>query len=501
MRYTPELRKELNIAELIYLHLPERNKATDFIEEFCRKTTEITLAEFGTAYFLRMDKIRIDEDGNIYELCSDGVRWAKNERFMPTELFDYFRACITAQFITFQRDDKGNDYAVLQENKSSLEDWTAMHKMLSKFENAKSMKNLMNIIVSGYPRTEMDSVRCIYFKNGIAWNGKEFITDKKTLRKMHITKMCPQAIHPDAEVDKTSESYQKIAKLLYELADRNKQNLEDINNLLGYIFGLNNRQKKFFILWGHSTNNGKTTLCRLLHNALGDDYSTKLTSHAFAQPSRPSTQVFSDIGEAAGKVFCYSAEPDKGMIFNAGLIKDLTGGDAVKVNQKFKNTPKNVSADFIPVMECNNIPSCRDDTLFTSGRMVVIDFEHTFVGNGEDPLKDFTEEDYANIITVGIQMVQARAGKRLFEWHNKSIDQYIKANNNVFAFLERECVIEDGAVALSKILFNKYVEYCINEKEFQLGKHEFFEELRKLGFSDTREDNKRAFSGIRLTAS
>lgn len=157
-----------------------------------------------------------------------------------------------------------------------------------------------------------------------------------------------------------------------------------LQTAIGYAMtGLQN-QMCFFILHGQKTNNGKSTFMDAIMNIMGDyakaAQADVITSKQFARDSSAPSE---DIARLWGTRLVSMAEPDKSARLNVGLIKQMTGNDPLTARFLRQN-----SFQFVPefkiFLHANDLPQTTDETIFTSGRVKIIEFGREFKPEEQD---------------------------------------------------------------------------------------------------------------------
>ncbi|MCL2846061.1 MAG: phage/plasmid primase, P4 family [Firmicutes bacterium] len=186
----------------------------------------------------------------------------------------------------------------------------------------------------------------------------------------------------------------------------NKEKMRYLQKALGYALTAETHIEACFILYGATTRNGKGTLvetfAKMLGNAGGYAMTIKPETLATKQ-NNDSRQANNDIAKLDGCRFLNAAEPKKNMIFDSGLLKQLTGRDMITARFNY-----GLEFDFMPkfklFMNTNFLPTIKEDTLFSSGRINVITFDQHFYSATEkgtpkqDPtLKDRLQKNPHNI--------------------------------------------------------------------------------------------------------
>jgi P4 family phage/plasmid primase-like protien len=93
--------------------------------------------------------------------------------------------------------------------------------------------------------------------------------------------------------------------------------------------------QNFFILTGAGAN-GKSTIVRLLNEALGE-YAGEVNVTLFTHPRPPANQPCPELIQIKGKRFVTCSEPNGRESFNLSTVKWLTGGDRITAAAKFES--------------------------------------------------------------------------------------------------------------------------------------------------------------------
>ena len=143
---------------------------------------------------------------------------------------------------------------------------------------------------------------------------------KEHCREEYLTKIVPYAYEESAQCP------QFMAFLERAFPD-NPEGIRFIQKIFGYALTGDVSEKKIFILWGATGNNGKTLLFNVFRGVIGQCFCIQLASESLV--SGRINAIRSDIAKLIGYRFVTASETDKKYKFNEALIKLLTGGDAI----------------------------------------------------------------------------------------------------------------------------------------------------------------------------
>ena len=191
-----------------------------------------------------------------------------------------------------------------------------------------------------------------------------------------LTKMCPVDYDPNAKCE-------RYEQFIGEIMSGDMEKARFLQKALGYALSGLTHHECMFVLWGATTRNGKSTLSETVRKIMGSyACSTKpetLGLHKHTNAQSPSE----DLARLDGIRYVSISEPDKGLVFNAGLVKSLTGNNTLNARRLYEN-----SFDFAPkfklVLDCNHLPLVNDMTLFDSRRLVIIPFDRHFAPEEQD---------------------------------------------------------------------------------------------------------------------
>ena len=171
-----------------------------------------------------------------------------------------------------------------------------------------------------------------------------------------------------------------------------------------------------------------------------------------------------DIARLAGVRFTNIAEPSKGLILNAALVKSMTGNDTLNARFLHEN-----SFDFRPqfkiYINTNYRPTINDMTLFTSHRVIVIPFERQFDEAEQDrDLKTlFAGEDQKsailNWLIEGYSRLR-REGLNPPESVKAAIQDYQQDSDKITQFVDDVLVEAPAQETKTALLYDRYRQWC-----------------------------------------
>lgn len=172
----------------------------------------------------------------------------------------------------------------------------------------------------------------------------------------------------------------EFEKFLKKVSGNDKEITLRIMEVIGYLLSSVNEGKCFFVM-GTAPNSGKSTVGRLLEALLGRDLIMSRAPHQMGRQF--------PFGDLPGKLLNLALDLPNGK-FNSitvSIIKQITGGDTITVEQKYEKM-RDVHSN-MRFLFGSNFPitvSQEDDDEAFWNRMVVIPFLHSLNKEEEDPL-------------------------------------------------------------------------------------------------------------------
>jgi putative DNA primase/helicase len=161
-----------------------------------------------------------------------------------------------------------------------------------------------------------------------------------------------------------------------EVMSGDEETAKFLQKSFGYCLSGETYLECFFILYGSTTRNGKTTMCETISHILGD-YARTAQPETIAKRSRDGSSPSPDIARLKGARLVSMPEPEKSLELNSALIKQLTGGDTFTGRLLHEN-PIEITGEFKIFINTNHLPRTNDDTIFSSGRVKLIPFNRHF---------------------------------------------------------------------------------------------------------------------------
>lgn len=238
-------------------------------------------------------------------------------------------------------------------------------------------------------------------------------------------------------------------------------------------------EEEFYIFFGATTRNGKSTITELLLYLLGD-YATTISPESLAiKANKDSRTASPDIAKLAGTRLVVASEPPRRMLFDSSLVKTLTGRDSISARflheNEFQFKPK-----FKLILNSNYLPVINDKTVFSSNRVKVIPFERHFAEKEQNKhLKEQLQQEIDGILNWCIEglYMYRKEGLEPPEAVRTATHEYSEDSDKTGKFIS-ECLVRSERNLAAKDVYEKYSQWC-NDCGLGIdGRTSFYEELK-----------------------
>ncbi|MCD8396687.1 MAG: phage/plasmid primase, P4 family [Lachnospiraceae bacterium] len=260
-----------------------------------------------------------------------------------------------------------------------------------------------------------------------------------------------------------------------------------IQKALGYALTGDTSYECFFILYGATSRNGKSTLCETFMRLMGD-YGRSANAETVAKrkynDSRSPTE---DVARLAGARFVQMGEPDKSMVFNASLLKTLTGNDTVTTRFLGENSFE-YRPQFKIFLNTNHLPYVSDVTLFSSDRVKVIPFNRHFTEEEQDHelkkvlVKPESLSGILNWCMEGLQALRTE-GWMMPEAVREATQEYRDTSDKVGQFISDKLQCDPTGECDARTVYGLYQTWCLDNGFKAEGSGEFRKSLKTAGMT------------------
>lgn len=198
------------------------------------------------------------------------------------------------------------------------------------------------------------------------------------------TKCIYPSMEDDASEQWVKEKMDEINKFICEILPNARVREFVMTLLASFLSGDTNHE--YFHIWTGSGGNGKSKLIELFEKSIGD-YACKLPVSLITGKRTASSSASPEIAMLKGKRFACLQEPSEGAKINAGLMKEMTGGDKMYARGLFQE-PFEFKPQFKLVLACNDPPDLPKDDGGVWRRVKMVHFPSKF-----RPIDELTDDD------------------------------------------------------------------------------------------------------------
>ena len=316
--------------------------------------------------------------------------------------------------------------------------------------------------------------------------------ERLTSHQHRIEDLCTKLAPSPFGIELNPQYVEHWNRFLLDIMCGDESMVEFLQRACGYCLYPTNREECFFIFFGATTRNGKSTLLESVKNVLGD-YS-KAVSSATLSEKPTGKEANPEIISLIGTKLITCGELNSETLLNDTLLKAWIGNDTISARNLFDNNVLNFHLDGKLYANCNELPPMKNDDLLNSNRIIVIPFDRHFEEHEQN--KDLKRlfatpeykavilawliEGYKNYLRLGIK---ANMPKKVIQ----AIENYQSEANSINVFLSDEDIFEridiknyaEAIKITDKRLYSIYVDWCRENNCKPLSSTNFKKQLRK----------------------
>lgn len=392
------------------------------------------------------------------------------------------------------------------DDKEAVEIIDKYRKYISSIRKYTQMRNIMEVLKTMVRMSlkDMDSNPYLLNTTTLAYDLRtgEVI---QNIEQFNVTKKTTCSL-PNAFTKRCDRWYQFID----EITGGDKDKAQFLQRALGYsILGVN-REECMFIAYGAKTRNGKGTLFSTISTVLGEDYADSAPPDLICENKSGRTTDFNApqpaLAKLVGTRIVRMSESARDVRLDAASMKTMTGRDTLVTRGLFQNS-FNFTPQFTLWLETNHLPAATDDTVFTSNRIWVIEFNEQFTERKQDKnLKELfaLPENRPTILQWLFDGCAdyIKNGLSAPECIVESTKNYRKLHDRIGNFLEEICEIGDDKKIPRGSLYSAYSQWCIkpDNRYKPMGSTTFYNEIAMRGYPIKRKTDGTYVMGLDLKA-
>ena len=272
-----------------------------------------------------------------------------------------------------------------------------------------------------------------------------------------LTKVTEVDYDPDAECP-------RWISFMDEVFEGDQDRIRYLQKAIGYAMSGDTRLECMFILYGPTSRNGKGTTMETVLRILGEYGRTAkpemLSKKGFADSSGPSE----DVARLNGARMVNVSEPEKSMVIDASLTKQMTGNNTLTARYLRENSFE-FKPQFKLFIDTNHLPQISDMTLFESDRIRIIPFNRHFTAEERDiDLKTFFAEPsnlsgILNWCLEGYRLYQEE-GLKMPGSVAEATKEYRDQSDRLTMFTNQCLKREAGQELRAQAVYSRYKDWC-----------------------------------------
>ncbi len=239
-----------------------------------------------------------------------------------------------------------------------------------------------------------------------------------------------------------------------------------LQKVLGYSLTGDTRYECMFFLYGATTRNGKSTLCESVLKVIGEYGCTvrpeTIALNKYANSHAPNE----DVARLIGIRFANISEISPTLAINTSQIKSMLGNDTINARFLHENSfDFKIQAKFF--VNTNYLPNIEDESVFSSGRIIVIPFTRHFYEHEQDKtLKTLfaqpeNQSAILNWLVEGYKML-LEEGLNIPVSIENATSEYA-GDSNIFVKFVADKLIEDPDSEIRTMqAYQEYKQWCLD---------------------------------------
>ena len=503
----------------LYLNQKDSNEALKFNrEEFKKslikeveKAKNLDITQYQKDCDTLIDKVTLEElkktvkryewnyIGQIdrcFDICSDTLRYCKQSKSWYQWDGTRLKQDLTSTFIDeihkklhLQCKKELELYKAIdkEKNTSQAEFFAKEHKTSI---NKKGLENALE----GVSRRNPIAIKLLDLDNPKFLNCADITLNLETFtaHAHNIEDLCTKISPTKYNVGLNSECVQGWNTFLDEIMCHDKSMVEFLQRVCGYLLEISNREECFFILYGSTTRNGKSTLLETISKVLGD-YSRAVSSATLSEKAT-GKEANPEVLALVGAKLITCGELNAETLLNDTLLKSISGRDTISARLMYDNNVQNFQINGKIIVNCNELPPMKNDDLLNSQRIIVIPFDRHFQEHeqNKDLKRVFSTSEYQTVILHWLiegykRYKQLGLKSNMPERVVKAIENYRSEANTINQFLNDNEVFDkidlkdySNAIKITNpILYEYYKQWCKKNGAYPHSSVNFKKQLKK----------------------
>jgi putative DNA primase/helicase len=280
----------------------------------------------------------------------------------------------------------------------------------------------------------------------------------------------------------------RFEKFMLEIFNQDQNMVDFMQRLLGYGISGSTEEHVLPILYGPDGRNGKSTLLETLGSVLGDELAISSQSDAIMDVGTRGDGPRPFVFALQGKRLVWTSESNEGRRLNAGLVKQLTGGDRLNV-RTLHSKPIQFKPSHLLMIITNHRPHINADDAAIWDRVYLIPFDQRFVDNpikhnekkAEKNLKEKLENEAPGILAWLVRgcLAWQREGLNAPEKIKAATEEYQLEEDTIGQFILECCETGPNMSVKGAKLYDAYKTWATEGGDKPMSKNAFGQRMKK----------------------
>src|SRR6266498_66479 len=257
-------------------------------------------------------------------------------------------------------------------------------------------------------------------------------------------------------------------QFLQEAFDCETDLINFMQRLLGYCITGLTTEHRLPILFGEGRN-GKGTLLETIAYVLGSDFTHATQADSLMDTKRDGAGAQPFVIALRGRRLVWASESKDGQRINAGLVKQLTGGDTITTRALYENVVTFKPSHKVMLMT-NSKPHINAEDLAMWDRVLLIPFKNRFIDNPSKAGEYKQDKDLPEILKSEASGILAWLVRGCLQWQAEGLnppamviaatDEYRGEEDTLGEFISDCLIVGDGKQAQSQDIYTRYVQWA-----------------------------------------
>ena len=304
----------------------------------------------------------VDQTGRLMSLVSDVLHKALNE------IHAHFKNKLLEVKTDAELDQSDKDEA-LNELKRVIKQVNTATKNI---ETTTFIKNVLEQIISRSILSKEEQEKLERLENHLNFRNGKLNLKNMEFGERSEADFVTEYLNYDFQVKVNKEVKSEVVEVLKKICNSDDDDYEFITNFLAYCITSETKEQKYLNVVGPSASNGKSTIIKLMEEALSI-YIFKAKKDLFSEAYSKGHKYFA---QTKNKRIVYIEELDKKKV-DADLIKDVVDGNQINNEVLFATTEK-IDINFKLMFLSNNLMNFDADSGIKR-RLIHFEFRNKFV--------------------------------------------------------------------------------------------------------------------------